>query len=118
MGYRRSKTCTGAVSQQPLTEYDTFEDARHGAAYARHQHGSHMTPYPCDRCGKWHLTPSERRTPSHTCDWCRGSDGKAKEAYVTEEDAERRARILLTERGVRLRAYECEHGSGWHLTKG
>lgn len=34
-----------------------------------------------------------------------------------EEDAEKRAARLGSERGVFLRAFLCQYGHGWHLPK-
>ena len=52
-----------------------------------------------------------------TCPMCTGSDGRPKDAYETQEDARRRADILREEQGLSLRAYECDDGHDWHLTK-
>jgi hypothetical protein len=40
-----------------------------------------------------------------------------KDAYGSEQDAKRRATIIRKESGVSLRAYACQYGNGWHLTK-
>lgn len=115
---QKSATCVGKMSGEPVTEYDSEEEAWEGADYANEVYGSNLVPYECRRCGFFHLAPQHRQTPSRTCHSCAGADGRPKEAYATQQDAERRAEILLAERGVRLRAYVCNHGSGWHLTKG
>lgn len=117
MSHRKSTTCTGKISGKPLTEYDSEFDARQGADYARYAHAKDVSPYRCPRCSKWHLAPTSRQTPSTTCYSCTGKDGRPKAAYATEQDAERRAEILAAEQGVHLRAYACDLGDGWHLTK-
>lgn len=117
MGFRKSDTCTGRRSGQPLTEYDTEADALCGAGYAQREYGSLLVPYRCDRCSCWHLSPASRHTPCRQCHRCVGRDGRSKAAYTDREAAERRAEILLEEQGVRLRAYPCDYGGGWHLTK-
>lgn len=117
MGFRKSTTCTGKTSRQPVTEYDSEYEASAGAAHASLAYGQDLVPYQCNRCHLWHLAPRSRQTPSKTCGHCTGADGRPKEAYATERDAERRAEILRAERGLFLRAYPCEYGQGWHLTK-
>lgn len=101
----------------PLTEYPTQSDALAAAAYVEQTHGSQMVSYQCQRCRLWHLAKAERHTPSHTCGACVGSDHQPKQSYRTAAEAERRAKILEREQGVRLRSYACPHGDGWHLTK-
>lgn len=113
----KSDTCTGRVSGEPLTEYASEAEAREAAEWVREEHGRRMRPYSCRRCGGWHLGLADRHTPSHSCSWCQGRDGRTKATYRSESDAERRADIIRREQGVDLRAYECPHGSGWHLTK-
>jgi hypothetical protein len=51
------------------------------------------------------------------CPCCKGSDGTHKEIYDTREDALQRAEYIRSERGVRLKVYQCSAGNGWHLTK-
>jgi len=114
----KSPICRGRKTGRPLTEYDSEQEALEGAEYARRRYGNEMVPYRCETCGKWHLSPADRRTPSYPCPYCRGADGKSKESYLTEEDARRRARILRREQSARLRVYPCPHGQGWHLTRG
>lgn len=118
MGFRKSTTCIGKTSKAPVTEYDSPEEARQSAEHSRLDHGMHLVPYQCDRCQLWHLAPKDRQTPSRTCHHCRGADGRPKEAYASEQDAQRRAAILRSERGLCLRVYACQYGQGWHLTKG
>lgn len=113
----KSETCVGKKTGKPLTEYDSEREAQEGADYANSRYQNNLAPYPCDTCGKWHLTPADRQTPSTACKLCTGTDGKPKEAYRSREDAQRRADILRREMGADLKVYQCEHGSGWHLTK-
>ena len=117
MAYRKSSQCTGKTSGGPLTEYDSLECARNGARHVKMAYGNAVTPYRCDRCRHWHIAPASRQTPSSTCHACAGSDGQPKQAYETQDAAERRAEILRRERGVRLTTYWCPYGAGWHLTK-
>jgi hypothetical protein len=118
MGHRKSLTCMGKATKGPLTEYDTEEEAQQGATHARLYYQRDLTPYQCDRCRLWHLSPTDRRTPSKKCHDCVSGDGIPKDAYATQESAQRRAKILRTERGVVLQVYSCLYGAGWHLTKG
>jgi hypothetical protein len=112
----KSRTCTGAVSKAPLTEYASEDEACAGADYAFERHGSAMVPYLCDRCHCWHLSPHDRQTRASTCTACVGRDGRPKARYDSKEAAVRRLEILRQERHVSLRVYPCPHG-GWHLTK-
>lgn len=114
---QKSATCTGKMSGEPVTEYYSEEEAREGADYANATYQSNLVPYQCSRCGLFHLAPQHRQTPSRTCRSCAGANGKPKEAYASQEDAERRAEILRSEQGVNLRVYRCDYGNGWHLTK-
>ncbi len=118
MGYRKSSKCVGKTAGGALTEYDSLECARDGARHVKLAYGNDVTPYRCDRCRLWHLAPAGRQTPSSTCHDCAGRDGQPKQAYASEEAAERRAEILRNERLVELTTYCCPHGAGWHLTKG
>lgn len=118
MGSRKSFTCVGKTSGLPVTEYDSLEEAWDGAEYASAAHQNELVPYQCNRCQLFHLAPKNRQTPSRTCHSCAGADGRPKEAYASLQDAQRRADILRSERGIFLRAYQCDYGSGWHLTKG
>ena len=100
----KSKTCTGKKTGKPLTEYGTEDEAREAARYASANY-------------KRHLTPVNRQTPSVKCAFCVGQDGRPKDAYSTEKDAKLRAGIIRKESGISLRAYACQYGNGWHLTK-
>ncbi len=113
----KSKTCTGKKTGKPLTEYGTEDEAREAARYASANYKRHLTPYHCQTCDKWHLSPVNRQTPSVKCAFCVGQDGRPKDAYSTEKDAKLRAGIIRKESGISLRAYACQYGNGWHLTK-
>ncbi len=113
----KSKSCTGKKTGKPLTEYDTESEASEAAKYASAEYKRHLTPYLCQNCKKWHLSPANRQTPSKKCAFCAGSDGQPKDAYGSEQDAKRRASIIRKESGVSLRTYPCQYGNGWHLTK-
>ncbi len=110
---RKSTTCIGKSSGQPVTEYDSEREAWQGASSHRE-----LVPYKCSKCSQWHLAPKSRQTPSKACKHCRGVNGEPKQAYNSKSDADKRARILSDEQGVHLRVYKCKHGSGWHLTRG
>ena len=112
----KSRTCMGAVSKAPLTEYTSEDEARAGAADAFARHRSALVPYRCERCRRWHLSPHDRQTRASPCSTCVGRDGRTKARYDSAEIAARRAEILRRERGVSLRVYPCPYG-GWHLTK-
>jgi len=102
---------------EPLIEYESRDDAEEGIIYARENYESNLVPYFCKDCGKWHLAPQNRQTPSRTCEFCIDSSGKHKELYETEHGAAQRAKILEVEQGIKLRVYPCPHDSGYHLTK-
>ena len=114
--HRKSRTCIGKVSGEPVTEYDSEDEAVDGAWHARLEYGRDLIPYRCRRCRRWHLALRDRETPSRPCTDCTCSSGRAKQAYGSRAHAETRAELLRKERGVRLRVYACPLGSGWHLT--
>ncbi|MCB9609892.1 MAG: hypothetical protein H6716_25105 [Polyangiaceae bacterium] len=118
MGFRKSDTCRGKRSGQALTEYDSEADALCGADYAKREYSSSLVPYRCSRCSQWHLSPASCHTLCWQCHWCAGREGRSKAANADREAAERRAEILSEEQGLRLRAYPCDYGGGWHLAKG
>ena len=107
----RSKTCFGKMTGKPLTEFPNGMEARQAATHENTVGGNTFAfvPYECDTCGKWHLSPSSRQTPSVPCRYC------GKDLYATREVAQRRADISRKERGIQLSVYSC--GDGWHLTK-
>ena len=118
MATTKSTTCIGKVSGKPLTEYASEREAQEGADHVRAKYGRKLVPYQCDKCGMWHTAPENRRTPSSKCPVCTGANGKAKDSYRNAKEAQLRADILRREQGAELRIYECEHGHGWHLTRG
>ena len=113
----KSQTCVGKKTNKPLTEYDSLPEAEEGAAYAKKNYKSDLIPYECGTCGKWHLSPKSRQTPSEKCPFCKGTNGLAKEAYQSRSNAQRRADILRKEQEVSLKVYPCEHSDKWHLTR-
>jgi len=113
----KSETCFGKVSGQPLTQYFDLEEALHGAEYAKEYYDNDLSPYNCNKCGFWHLSPKSRQTPSHKCHHCTSSDGIQKDSYRSKQEARLRADIIYDEQGIRLKVYQCQFSSGWHLTK-
>ena len=114
----KSATCIGKTSGKPLTEYLSKGEAQEGADHAGSRYGRRLVPYQCGRCGLWHLAPENRQTPSTSCPVCTGANGTAKDSYRNRQEAQRRADILHQEQGAALCVYACEHGYGWHLTRG
>ncbi|WP_448213518.1 hypothetical protein [Colwellia sp. MEBiC06753] len=112
----KSETCVGKHSGQPLTQFDSEPEATDAADYLKEQYQRKLLPYKCDNCNYWHLTPSNRHTPSMECDSCFDKYGQRKQAYATELSAIQRAEILSRTRFVNLRIYPCQFGNGWHLT--
>lgn len=112
--FPKSRTCTGKVSGQALTEYPSEAAARDAVAYTAARHARSMVAYHCHQCRWWHLAPADRQTRSTTSS-CTDHLGRSKLAYDSREDAERRAEIRRVEDGARLRVYSCNCGA-WHLT--
>ena len=50
------------------------------------------------------------------CEQCTGEDGRVKQGYFTEGEAQETVNIINENEGKFLRVYRCKHG-GWHLTK-
>ena len=115
---RKSDTCVGKKTGRPLTEYDSLEEAQDGADHANATYKQDLTSYQCDVCGLWHLSPKDRQTPSTKCRFCTGADGREKDAYRSQKEAQRRTDILKQEQGVALKVYKCEYSDAWHLTRG
>tara|TARA_Y100001934_G_C11583417_1_gene419915 strand:+ start:126 stop:488 length:363 start_codon:yes stop_codon:yes gene_type:complete len=113
----KSETCVGKATGKPLTEYDSLYDAEEGADYANRTYKQNLVPYECETCGKWHLAPKSRQTPSILCPFCKGTNGLAKHAYRSQGEAKRRADILWKEQGVSLKVYQCDYSDTWHLTR-
>ena len=116
MGFK-SSSCFGKRTGEPLTAYHTEREAKEGADYANSTYGNNLVPYKCNNCRLWHLSPEDRQTPSSICSSCTDSYGSHKDLYHSEAIAERRAAILLKERGILLRVYPCPYRNGWHLRK-
>ena len=112
----KSETCVGRTGA-PLTEYANLAEAEDGARHARMRYGSSHLPYRCRQCKAYHLAPADRHTPSSACPCCVSVNGRAKESYRSQRDAQRRADILQQEQRVMCDVYACEHGYGWHLTR-
>lgn len=112
----KSETCVGNTGQ-PLSEYLSRAEAETAAAYASATYKKKLIPYKCPLCGQWHLSPTERQTPSSNLCKCRDGSGLSKALYDTKDGAKQRAKILSKEKGVRLSVYKCPHGQGFHLTK-
>ena len=111
----KSSTCFGKKSGEPLSEYSSACAAEDAARLATARNGLLLEPYQCSECGYFHLAPRDRATPSMPC-LCLSSAGTPKALFFSRGDAERRAAILLRERGKRLNVHRCEYGLGWHLT--
>jgi hypothetical protein len=56
-------------------------------------------------------------TPNLKCKLCKGQDGLEKTVYKTKQEATNTANQIEKENQINLRAYQCPHGNGWHLTK-
>jgi len=112
---RKSSTCFSRTGN-PLTEYDTVDEAQSSADYERERIGCDFAPYQCPKCGKFHLKPREFFVQKLTtrCS-CSDVNGNAKDAYPTRAEAEKMAGIRA-KAGVHLSVYECPEGNGFHLT--
>ena len=113
----KSTSCFGKKSGQALTVYDSEQEAENASEYSKNAYGNDLTPYLCDVCAGWHLSPKDRQTPSKKCDYCTGGDGQFKSLYRNRSEADMRANIILQEQEIKLYSYQCEYSSGWHLTK-
>jgi len=114
---RKSISCFSRMDE-PLTEYDTEDEAQQGADYANSTYNNNLSPYQCGTCELWHLAPRDRQTPNSKCNTCVGRNGQYKALYFKQESARRRASILHEEKGIHLTVYKCPYHDGWHLTKG
>jgi len=113
---RKSTTCF-KKDGEPLSQYSSEYEAKESASHIRQKHGLDLSPYQCSKCGYWHLSPTDRQTPSKECMYCADSHGKHKELYETEAAAKTRAEIIEKEQGIKLKVYKCPEQDGWHLTK-
>lgn len=109
-----SKTCIGKATGEPVKEYRTEQDAWAAVNLIKDKK---MYPYKCNKCGFYHLAPVETKlnVVKKGCSCC-GYDGRSKNLYLTESDAEKQRKRCESERHVVLRIYRCEEGKGWHLT--
>ncbi len=111
----KSETCF-SKNGNPLSVYNSFAEAQESANYQSHQSATSMTAYQCATCGKYHLKPTEFycKKLSSYCS-CTDHNGKRKDAYPTEQDAEKMISIRKRD-GVTLYTYRCPQGNGYHLT--
>ncbi|PID26609.1 MAG: hypothetical protein CR982_09170 [Candidatus Cloacimonadota bacterium] len=112
----KSRSCFSSKNK-PLSEFYSKKEAIEGANYANLRYRQKLVPYRCERCGFWHLSPEDRNTDSITCLKCRDRYGNNKESYKSFQDAKRRSEIILKEKGVELKIYQCPHGNGWHFSR-
>jgi len=115
----KSNTCFSKRNDEPLSVYLSREEAEHSAAYENNRNRElELVPYLCGKCGKYHLSPKDRQTPSKTC-LCPDGEGNYKKLYETYEAAKRRADIRYSEseQKTKLYIYPCKYQFGYHLTK-
>ncbi|MBR6200072.1 MAG: hypothetical protein IKQ61_07425 [Spirochaetales bacterium] len=98
-----------------LKSYESEYEANQAVDYVKARYGNDQVAYHCSKCGYWHLSPIERQTPNHRS-FCYDSIGQLKQAYSTRESAEKRARIIFEEKGIKLNVYHCSECGEWHLT--
>ena len=94
-----SKTCFGKVnSGKSIKTYSTESEATETAEYALQHYDNELVPYKCDRCGYWHLSPKDRITvkSNKPCGFT-DEKGSPKALYLSEKDAEKRAKIIFDE---------------------
>lgn len=113
----KSDLCVGR-NNRSLTSYDTKSDADDGIRYIKETHHKEMVSYKCSSCGYYHLAPANRHTPLSTkrCS-CLDRTGSSKDLYSSKASAEKRAKILSSENGVKLSIYKCREERGYHLSK-
>lgn len=99
----------------PLKSYETAQEADEAIRYVKKKYGNVQVKYKCPNCGMYHLSPVDRATPNKSS-LCLDSKGNPKQAYNTRESAERRAQIILKEKGVKLSVYKCFMCGEYHLT--
>jgi hypothetical protein len=113
----KSDTCFGKMSGEPLSVYFDEDEAKSAAEYSKEIYNNELSPYKCNKCDFWHLSPKFRVTPSEKCQRCTAGDGSSKDTYRTKKEANTRADIVFNEQGINLRVYKCKYAAGWHLTK-
>ena len=111
----KSESCV-SKSGNPLSEYRNFKAAQESSDYQYIQTGKSFTPYLCQKCGLYHLKPTEFYC-EHAVGICSCTDhnGHKKDAYATAEAAQKMASIR-GQSGVQLYVYRCPRGNGFHLT--
>ena len=113
----KSETCFSSHDKKPLNFFTSKDEVLDCAKYAKKRYGSRLSPYLCDKCNMWHLSPKSRDTQSENCSLCRDRNGGFKQLYVSKYQAQKRADILFKENGFLLDVYSCPHQNGFHLTK-
>ncbi len=113
----KSDTCVGR-NNVSLTSYETNSEADDSIKYIKNTYHKEMVSYKCSSCCYYHLAPSNRHTPlSATRCSCVDRNGSGKDLYSSKVSAERRAKILFSENGVKLSVYKCREERGFHLSK-
>ncbi len=110
----KSPTCKGSNGQY-LDEFHSEAATIIEAERRKKEYGNDLIPYVCRTCGYWHLAAVSK---TRICMYCTDSALFQKDLYATQLEAEGMARMIGKEKRIRLYAYKCPHGSGWHLTKG
>lgn len=111
----KSETCV-SKNGKPLSEYSSYQEAFDSAGFQKSNNGIELVPYNCSKCGKYHLKPKEFfcEKKTNTCG-CKDHNGKTKDLYATQFDAEKMANIRKAA-GIELFVYECPQRLGFHLT--
>ncbi len=91
----KSKTCFSSHDKKPLNFFTSKDDALASAKYAKKRYGSRLSPYLCDKCSMWHLSPKSKDTQSEECNHCTDRNGRLKQLYVSKYQAQKRADIFL-----------------------
>lgn len=112
----KSATCF-SHNGAPLSEFYSESEAQESADYENSlRPNADLVPYKCEKCGRWHLKPKEFLVQKlSSCCSCVDSNGRAKDAYPSQEEAQKMANIRA-KAGVHLAVYKCPEGNGWHLT--
>ena len=113
---RKSSSCFTSEGK-PRSEYETEWEAQQSADYQRSANGIDLYPYPCTKCGKFHLAPVESKinVVNFNCG-CTDSNGRKKELYETRDDAQKVADARMKKGSGPLFVYPCESRRGFHLT--
>ncbi|MEZ9539750.1 hypothetical protein AB4160_16355 [Shewanella sp. 10N.286.51.B8] len=53
-----------SLSGKPLAQYCDAEQAQGAAEYSKEYYGNELSPYHCNKCNLWHLSPTNRQTSS------------------------------------------------------